>query len=244
MKKLKLVKMVGTIALVTVMSASTVFAATTALKKVTGYENPAIKVTVDGKAVAIKDSADKVVYPVNINGSNYVPLKSISDITGKSVTYDSKTKTVIIGTKNVPNWVKGFPKYSGDLAKITNKKFLEYTHEKTDLNQFEGLMMTQTQFGKEVGKIKVKDTFSCYLVATGVGDEIFRPEDRYIEISDKNEIVLSKISYSNKEFDIPQYIELDGLGENELTIKVGKYWSDGSINCMIINPITMIDTNN
>ncbi len=242
MKKTTLVKRVGIVALVTVMSASTVFAATTALKKVTGYENPNIKVTVDGVPTDIKDSAGKVVSPVNINGSNYIPLKSISDITGKSVTFDSKTSTVVIGTKNVPNWVKGFPKYSGDIGKITNKEFLEYTYGETSLNQFKGLIMTGDE--DSVGKIKVKDTFSFYLVATATKDSGER-DKRIVQISDKNNKILAQISYANGEFDKPQYIELDELGENELTIKIGKSAIDfSSINCIIIDPITMVDINN
>lgn len=237
----KTIKLIGTVSLVAILSVSTVFAAT-ALKKVTGYMNPSVNVTVDGKAIEIKDSLGKTVAPVNIGGSNYVPLKSISDITGKKVSYDSKTNTVIIGAKNVPNWVEGFPKYSGELTKITNKKFLDYTYEKTSLNQFNGIMMTGSR--NTEGKIKVKDKLTFYLVASAE-KESFQMEERNIQILDKNNIVLAKISYANNEFDKPYYIELKDLGETELTVKINQSGNDFSkINCMIIDPKTMIDTNN
>lgn len=67
------------------------------LKKITAYQNSAVKVTVDGKNFAIKDGKGKAVNPIQYNGTTYVPVNSVATALKKPISYDSKRSTFKIG---------------------------------------------------------------------------------------------------------------------------------------------------
>lgn len=73
------------------------------LIKITAYQNPAVKVTVDGKSFAIKDGKGKVVKPIQYKGTTYVPVNSVSTALKKPISYDSKLSTFKIGKPPVSN---------------------------------------------------------------------------------------------------------------------------------------------
>lgn len=58
-----------------------------------------IKIIVDNKEVDLKDAQGNKVTPILYNGTNYLPLRAISQALGKEVNWDSKTGNVYIGCK-------------------------------------------------------------------------------------------------------------------------------------------------
>lgn len=58
---------------------------------------PHIKIVVDGAVHELKDANGDKVDPVIINGTTYLPVRSIANALGKEVAWDEKTSTVTIG---------------------------------------------------------------------------------------------------------------------------------------------------
>ncbi|MEK4511067.1 stalk domain-containing protein [Paenibacillus sp. FSL K6-2524] len=96
MKKLltKKVLVVTTVASLILGISSATYAAST-LKKITAYENAAIKVEVDGKSVNFS-SDEGMMYPIVYNGHSYVSAKAVAEALGATVEWDGARQAVVI----------------------------------------------------------------------------------------------------------------------------------------------------
>ena len=61
------------------------------------YNN--IKIVVDGATVEPKDASGKVVEPFIVDGTTYLPVRSVAEALGKPVQWDGSTQTVYIGER-------------------------------------------------------------------------------------------------------------------------------------------------
>ena len=57
-----------------------------------------IKVSLDGKVLDLRDAKGNVVEPFKFNGTNYVPVRAISQIMGLDVAWDGANATVLLTT--------------------------------------------------------------------------------------------------------------------------------------------------
>ena len=57
-----------------------------------------IKVSLDGKVLDLRDAKGNVVEPFKFNGTNYVPVRAISQIMGLDVAWDGANATVLLIT--------------------------------------------------------------------------------------------------------------------------------------------------
>lgn len=57
-----------------------------------------IKVSLDGKVLDLRDAQGNVVEPFKFNGTNYVPVRAISQIMGLNVAWDGANATVLLTT--------------------------------------------------------------------------------------------------------------------------------------------------
>ena len=57
-----------------------------------------IKVSLDGKVLDLRDAQGRVVEPFKFDGTNYVPVRAISEILGLDVAWDSANATVVLTT--------------------------------------------------------------------------------------------------------------------------------------------------
>ena len=62
------------------------------------YLRPEVTVVIDDTVRTFKDGNGDPVAPAVYNGSIYLPIRAIGEIMGKSVAWDSTTRTVIVGT--------------------------------------------------------------------------------------------------------------------------------------------------
>jgi hypothetical protein len=71
--------------------------ADSALKKISAYQNQAMKITVDGKEID-SSSPEGVLYPIVYEGHSYVSAKAVAEALGASVTWNGATTTVEISS--------------------------------------------------------------------------------------------------------------------------------------------------
>ena len=82
-----------------------------------------IVVTLDGTAKTFTDANGKVVYPLNYNGTTYLPVRAVCGLVNIPVEWDGTTSTIYLGTrpvastpdsKSVPFNVESTTRYEGD----------------------------------------------------------------------------------------------------------------------------------
>lgn len=57
-----------------------------------------INIYIDGKKFDAKDAAGNAVYPKNVNGSVFLPVRAIAEAFGKDVSWDDETRTAVLTT--------------------------------------------------------------------------------------------------------------------------------------------------
>jgi uncharacterized membrane protein YkoI len=68
-------------------------------RSVTAESRPDFTITVDGVIQIFYDEQDKRVYPLLYNGTTYLPVRAISEMMGKSVTWNESTMTIALNTR-------------------------------------------------------------------------------------------------------------------------------------------------
>lgn len=84
------------ISLTLILALSTSLSASTLTRDVKGKENKEIKITYDGQPITLKDGNGKVIYPVIINGSTYLPVRAVTEMVGCDISWEGTTKTIHI----------------------------------------------------------------------------------------------------------------------------------------------------
>ena len=74
----------------------TAVAQTGTIQKTLEYKN--ISVTLDGKKLDLKDAKGNSVEPFMFDGTNYLPVRAISEALGLNVSWDGSTNTVVLKT--------------------------------------------------------------------------------------------------------------------------------------------------
>lgn len=87
-----------TLALVIVglLAVMTVFASAAAGISVTAEVRPDVTVVVDGKTQSFTNAQGEPVYPILYNGTTYLPVRSIGELMGKTVSWDGKNYVVTL----------------------------------------------------------------------------------------------------------------------------------------------------
>lgn len=87
----------GMITMLVVMALiGTVFAANKRITKELVYKD--IKVSLDGELLELKDASGDPVEPFMFDGTNYLPVRAVSEALGLEVSWDGETSTVILTT--------------------------------------------------------------------------------------------------------------------------------------------------
>jgi hypothetical protein len=67
---------------------------------VSGYSKPDVTVMYDFVIQTFRDADRQTVYPLNYNGSIYLPLRAISRLMGEPIEWDAQRKDFSCGTKD------------------------------------------------------------------------------------------------------------------------------------------------
>ncbi len=73
-----------------------------------------VKVTLDGKALELKDANGNTVTPIIVNGVTYLPVRAVADALNVKVEWDGSTNTVYLGKKIL--WLPTEIKYNSELV--------------------------------------------------------------------------------------------------------------------------------
>ena len=74
-------------------------AAAAGAQRITAIIRPDISIQVNGEEQAMFDKNNERVYPIEYNGSTYLPIRSIGGMLSQEVVWDSKTQTIFLNTK-------------------------------------------------------------------------------------------------------------------------------------------------
>lgn len=93
--KSKFAKAISVCAIVAMTGLSTVGAATV-YNNVSATLRPDIMVKYNNEAIELKDSNDELITPIIINGSTYLPIRAIANLTGLNIDWDNESQTILI----------------------------------------------------------------------------------------------------------------------------------------------------
>ena len=97
MKKLLNKKIsVKSLMILLVMIVSVTVALAAAPTQISALLSPNIKITYNGVPQTPRDANGNVVYPINYNGSIYLPIRGAADILGIDIDWDNDSKTVML----------------------------------------------------------------------------------------------------------------------------------------------------
>ena len=85
-----------TLCLLALLSALALPAAALEPSQVTVEQRPSVKIVVDGTERTFYDVTGKEVHPLYYNGTHYLPVRAIGELMGKSVAWDSKSRTITL----------------------------------------------------------------------------------------------------------------------------------------------------
>ncbi|EHL19684.1 hypothetical protein HMPREF9628_01373 [Peptoanaerobacter stomatis] len=71
------------------------------MQEIKAYMNKGLSIVFQGNVKSMYDGNNQKVYPITYNGTIYLPIKSIGQMTGLAVSYDNASKTLYIGNKSV-----------------------------------------------------------------------------------------------------------------------------------------------
>jgi len=77
--------------------------ADTARKTIQAIEAKDMYLKYNGEAFIARDVNDKVVYPIVVNGTSYLPVRAISSVAGLKVDWDGNTRTILLTSSDYVN---------------------------------------------------------------------------------------------------------------------------------------------
>lgn len=93
--KSKFAKAVSICGIVLIAGLSTV-GATTVYNNVNAILRPDIMVKYNNETIELKDSNGEVITPIIINGSTYLPIRALVNLTGLNIDWDNESQTIFI----------------------------------------------------------------------------------------------------------------------------------------------------
>lgn len=116
-------KITACVAAIAIFASGVATAAT--YQRVSAEVRSDVKIVVDGTEYTLRDANSKVVYPLMVEGTTYVPLRAMGGIMGKEVGWDEESATVTLGTP-APKKEYALP---GEIAMSQNGVTLFFTGE-------------------------------------------------------------------------------------------------------------------
>lgn len=93
-------------------------AASLTSKKVAATVRPDIKIVINGEAFTAKDANGNVIYPVIINGSTYLPVRSVAQAVGLNIGWDGSVRTVIMAKNPTDNLLQNVSNKFADAGSV------------------------------------------------------------------------------------------------------------------------------
>lgn len=89
----------GSLAVLTLLSLLLISAAALEPSRITVEQRPSVTIVVDGTARTFYDAAGKEVHPLYYNGTHYLPVRAIGELMGKTVSWNSQTRTITLASE-------------------------------------------------------------------------------------------------------------------------------------------------
>lgn len=104
--------------------------ALTGVQKITAELRPDIKLVQDGRYEVLRDATGNILYPLSYNGSTYLPIRSVANLSNQEVNWNSSTNTITLTSansqatlpiENQSNKVSTTDSYNSTLASLESK---------------------------------------------------------------------------------------------------------------------------
>lgn len=181
------------------------------LETISAYLTYNTKVKLDGQLQNLYDGNGNQVYPINYQGTTYLPIRAISNLLGIDVGWDGATKTVLLGkTGEAKNFVEELKPYAYNniiISTSVNPNPKEIAG-KTYSTYLRGGVNSYAKY--DLGGKYETFTFSSYTSSDLSGED-------YIQIFGDNDELLGTISIVPT--DLPKEHTVDISGVTQLTIK-------------------------
>jgi hypothetical protein len=152
------------------------------MKQITAFINDSLKVTLDGQPFVAKDAKGNEVKPIVYNGSTYLPVRAVAEVTGLTVNYNNQTSTVELSSVKVqdtaqPQQSTVLPAsgWKGDPS-LTRVQNLTFLNANTTTNAIEDKQIKET-FKRAFGLV-----LNSSLNPESPAPELFISDSEQIEI--------------------------------------------------------------
>ena len=152
------------------------------MQEIKAYMNKGLSIVFQGNVKSMYDGNNKKVYPITYNGTIYLPIKSIGQMTGLAVSYDNASKTLYIGNKSVGarDFIETIKPYEGGIHYTIEKGYTKSFGEKTVdhyiyLNSSKAYYDLGGKYNKISFKLYNEDDATAYFY--GDGDELIGKYD-------------------------------------------------------------------
>jgi len=181
------------------------------LEAISAYLAYNTSVKLDGETQLLYDGNGKQVYPINYQGTTYLPIRAISSLLGLDVNWDGATKTVLLGNPGKAlNFIEDLKPYTyNDIGIHTtanpNPKEIA---GKTYTTYIRGGINSTASY--DLGGKYEELSFSLYTSSTLKGDKLV------LFYGDNNELIYTAKVVSG---DLPKVHTVNVSGTAQLTIK-------------------------
>lgn len=224
MKRFYYVKLVIMIFIICLVFSAGVFA-DSVRKKIEAIEAKDMYLKYNGEEFIARDGNNKIVYPIVVEGTSYLPVRAVCDIAGLKVDWDGDTRTILLT--------------SSDYINVDDDGYvqeLEINDTKADANIIEdiskgkvkgrvGEALTSGKDKKDLWKFEVKETGVVSITVAGnkgaEADVTIRDDSNDYDVihfetcADANGKYIAKLTLTAGIY----YIELDGSSE-EMPYKI------------------------
>lgn len=183
------------------------------LEKITANLDWSIKFEIDGQPWTPEDGAGNKMAAINYSGTNYLPVRAVSEALGVAIQWDGATRTVSLGEKSDETWITDAAlEMKSSNAEVTKDK--QYTVQ-NDKDYGSGVIINKVNSAAKGFELQPNGQYQRLELEAF---SLSKNKDASVKVYDANGAVLKEISLNVKDNYYAQ-ISLDIGGEDHILVE-------------------------